>query len=277
MIQNDQTKSGAAHGIKNGLQGKIAVITGSTSGIGLGMAQAFAAGGASILLNGFGNRAENEAIAAKISADFDVKTLFSPADMSKPSEIAEMIDAANQAFGRIDIMVNNAGIQHVEAIETFPPEKWDAIIAINLTAAFHTTRAVIPQMKARRWGRIINVASAHALVASPFKSAYVAAKHGVLGFTKTAALECAEFGITVNAICPGYVLTPLVQKQIPETAKARGITETQVINDVILHAQPTHEFVTTEQLGAVAVFLCTDAAKSITGVALPVDGGWTAQ
>ena len=277
MMQNDQTKSGAAHGIKNRLQGKIAVITGSTSGIGLGMAQAFAAGGASILLNGFGNRAENEAIAAKISADFDVKTLFSPADMSKPSEIAEMIDAANQAFGRIDIMVNNAGIQHVEAIETFPPEKWDAIIAINLTAAFHTTRAVIPQMKARRWGRIINVASAHALVASPFKSAYVAAKHGVLGFTKTAALECAEFGITVNAICPGYVLTPLVQKQIPETAKARGITETQVINDVLLHAQPTHEFVTTEQLGAVAVFLCTDAAKSITGVALPVDGGWTAQ
>ena len=277
MMQNDQTKSGAAHGIKNRLQGKIAVITGSTSGIGLGMAQAFAAGGASILLNGFGNRAENEANAAKISADFDVKTLFSPADMSKPSEIAEMIDAANQAFGRIDIMVNNAGIQHVEAIETFPPEKWDAIIAINLTAAFHTTRAVIPQMKARRWGRIINVASAHALVASPFKSAYVAAKHGVLGFTKTAALECAEFGITVNAICPGYVLTPLVQKQIPETAKARGITETQVINDVLLHAQPTHEFVTTEQLGAVAVFLCTDAAKSITGVALPVDGGWTAQ
>ena len=177
----------------------------------------------------------------------------------------------------VDVLVNNAGIQHVEAIETFPPEKWDAIIAINLSSAFHATRAVVPEMKARKWGRIINVASAHGLVASPFKSAYVAAKHGIVGLTKTVALETAEYGITVNAICPGYVLTPLVQKQIPETARARGITEEQVIRDVLLHAQPTRQFVTTEQLGALAVFLCTEAAASMTGTALPVEGGWTAQ
>lgn len=188
-----------------------------------------------------------------------------------------MVAAAQQAFGHIDVLVNNAGIQHVEAIETFPPAKWDAIIAINLSSAFHSIRAVVPEMKARKWGRIVNVASAHALVASPFKSAYVAAKHGLLGLTKTVALETAEHGITVNAICPGYVLTPLVERQIPETAKARGLTEEQVVRDVLLHAQPTRRFVTTAELGALAVFLCTSGGASITGTALPVEGGWTAQ
>ena len=188
-----------------------------------------------------------------------------------------MVEDARRISGSVDVLVNNAGIQHVEAIETFPPAKWDAIIAINLSSAFHGIRAVVPGMKERRWGRIINIASAHALVASPFKSAYVAAKHGLLGLTKTVALETAEHGITANAICPGYVLTPLVEKQIPETAKARGITEDQVIRDVLLHAQPTRQFVTTEQLGALSVFLCTQAAASITGAALPVEGGWTAQ
>ncbi len=202
---------------------------------------------------------------------------YSPADMSKPDEISAMVEDARKIAGSVDVLVNNAGIQHVEAIETFPPAKWDAIIAINLSSAFHGIRAVVPGMKERRWGRIINIASAHALVASPFKSAYVAAKHGLLGLTKTVALETAEHGITANAICPGYVLTPLVEKQIPETAKARGITEDQVIRDVLLHAQPTRQFVTTEQLGALSVFLCTQAAASITGAALPVEGGWTAQ
>ena len=259
------------------LTGKTAIVTGSTSGIGLGIAQAFAAAGMNVMLNGFGDKAQNDAICAEVAKSYGVKTAYSPADMSKPAEIAAMMASARETFGQIDVMVNNAGIQHVEAIETFPPEKWDAIIAINLSSAFHTTRAVIGEMKARRWGRIINIASAHALVASPFKSAYVAAKHGIAGLTKTVALETAEHGITVNAICPGYVLTPLVQKQIPETAKARGITEEQVIKDVLLHAQPTRQFVTTEQLGAVAVFLCTSAAASITGTAIPVEGGWTAQ
>ena len=188
-----------------------------------------------------------------------------------------MVAAAEKAFGQVDALVNNAGIQHVEAVETFPIEKWNAIIAINLSSAFHATAAAVPGMKKRGFGRIINLASAHALVASPFKSAYVAAKHGVLGLTKTVALETAEHGITVNAICPGYVLTPLVEKQIPDTAKARNITEEEVVRDVLLKAQPTHKFVTTEQLGALAVFLCTGAAASITGAALPVDGGWTAQ
>jgi 3-hydroxybutyrate dehydrogenase len=197
--------------------------------------------------------------------------------MTKPADIAQMVADATSAFGKVDVLVNNAGIQHVEAIETFPIAKWDAIIAIDLSSAFHSIRAALPQMKQRKWGRIINIASAHGLVASPFKSAYVAAKHGVLGLTKTVALETAEHGVTANAICPGYVLTPLVQKQIPETAKARGLTEEQVIKDVLLHAQPTRQFVTTAQIGALAVFLCSDAAASITGTALPVEGGWTAQ
>ena len=259
------------------LAGKTAIVTGSTSGIGLGIARAFAAAGMNIVLNGFGDKAEVEAIRTELAKSYDVKIAYSAADMSKPDEITAMVGDAHIAFGKVDVLVNNAGIQHVEAIETFPVAKWDAIIAINLSSAFHATRAVIPEMKARKWGRIINIASAHGLVASPFKSAYVAAKHGIVGLTKTAALETAEHGITVNAICPGYVLTPLVQKQIPETAKARGLTEEQVIKDVLLYAQPTRQFVTTEQLGALAVFLCTQAAGSMTGTALPVEGGWTAQ
>ena len=259
------------------LAGRVAIVTGSTSGIGLGIARAFAAQGMPVMLNGFGDKTQIAAIRDDIGSTFEVETAYSAADMSKPADIARMVEDAAKMLGEVDVLVNNAGIQHVEAIETFPAEKWDAIIAINLSSAFHATKAVIPGMKARKWGRIINVASAHALVASPFKSAYVAAKHGVLGLTKTVALEVAEHGITANAICPGYVLTPLVQRQIPETAKARGITEEAVIRDVLLHAQPTRQFVTTEQLGALAVFLCGYAAASITGTALPVEGGWTAQ
>lgn len=258
------------------LAGRVAIITGSTSGIGLGIARTFAAAGMNVMLNGFGDAAEIARTRAEFSDSFGTRTAYSPADMTKPDDIVGMVEATRSAFGQVDVLVNNAGIQHVEAVETFPVAKWDAIIAINLSSAFHATRAVVPEMKARKWGRIINVASAHALVASPFKSAYVAAKHGILGFTKTVALETAEDGITVNAICPGYVLTPLVQKQIPETAKARGISEEAVIRDVLLHAQPTRQFVTTEQLGALAVFLCTNSAASMTGTALPVDGGWTA-
>lgn len=259
------------------LAGRSAIVTGSTSGIGLGIARAFAASGMSVMLNGFGDAAAIETLRADLAAEFGTKVSYSPADMAKPAEIAGMVEQANRELGQVDVLVNNAGIQHVEAIETFPAAKWDAIIAIDLSSAFHGMRAVIGAMKARRWGRIINIASAHALVASPFKSAYVAAKHGLYGLTKTVALETAEFGITANAICPGYVLTPLVQKQIPETALARGISEEQVIRDVLLDAQPTRKFVTTEQIGAVAVFLCSEAAASITGTALPVDGGWTAQ
>lgn len=259
------------------LCGKTALITGSTSGIGLGIAKSLARAGMNIVLNGFGAPSGIEAIRAELANSFEVDAIYAPADMSKPDEIADMIAAAQRAFGFVDVLVNNAGIQHVEPIETFPQERWDAILSINLSSAFHTTRAVIPGMKARRAGRIINVASAHGLVASPFKSAYVAAKHGLIGLTKTVALETAEHGITVNAICPGYVLTPLVERQIPQTAAARGLSEEQVIRDVLLHAQPTRQFVSTEQLGALAVFLCTAAAASITGAALPVEGGWTAQ
>jgi len=259
------------------LGGKVAIVTGSTSGIGLGIARAFAAAGMHVMLNGFTDQPAAEAIRTDIEETFSVKAAFSAADMSEPADIARMIEMAHSSLGPVDVLVNNAGIQHVEAIETFPTEKWDAIIAVNLSSSFHTIRTVVPEMKTRGFGRIINVASAHALVASPFKVAYVAAKHGLLGLTKTVALETAEHGITVNAICPGYVLTPLVQKQIPETAKARGITEEQVIRDVLLQAQPTRQFVTTEQIGALAVFLCTGAAASITGTALPIEGGWTAQ
>jgi 3-hydroxybutyrate dehydrogenase len=259
------------------LAGKTAIVTGSTSGIGLGIARAFAAAGMNVMFNGFGNASEIESTRAELETAFSVKAVYSAADMSEPAEITAMVDEARNVFGQVDVLVNNAGIQHVESIETFPAAKWDAIIAIDLSSAFHTMRAVVPEMKARRWGRIINIASAHALVASPFKSAYVAAKHGLLGLTKTVALETAEHGITVNAICPGYVLTPLVEKQIPETAKARGITEEEVVKTVLLHAQPTRQFVTVEQVGALCVFLCTDAAASITGAALPIEGGWTAQ
>jgi len=261
----------------NELAGKTAIVTGSTSGIGLGIAQAFAMTGMHVMLNGFGDKTEIQKIRADMEEVYGVKTAYSAANMSKPEDIVRMVEDTRKLLGKVDVLVNNAGIQHVEAIETFPVAKWDAIIAIDLSSTFHAMRAVVPEMKARKWGRIINIASAHGLVASPFKSAYVAAKHGVLGLTKTVALETAEHGITVNAICPGYVLTPLVQKQIPETAKARGITEEQVVKDVLLHAQPTRQFVTTQQIGALAVFLSSDAAASMTGTALPIDGGWTAQ
>ena len=259
------------------LAGKTAIVTGSTSGIGLGIAHAFAEAGMHVMLNGFGDKAEIEKTRMDLEESCHIKTAYSAADMLKPADIVAMVEDAHKLLGKVDVLVNNAGIQHVEAIETFPIAKWDAIIAIDLSSAFHAMRAVVPEMKARRWGRIINIASAHGLVASPFKSAYVAAKHGLLGLTKTVALETAEHGITVNAICPGYVLTPLVQKQIPETAKARGISEEQVVRDVLLHAQPTRRFVTTEQIGALALFLCSDAAASMTGTALPIEGGWTAQ
>jgi 3-hydroxybutyrate dehydrogenase len=259
------------------LAGKAAIVTGSTSGIGLGIARAFAEAGMNVMLNGFGNAEEIDKTRRELEKTFGITAAYSAADMSKPDAIVQMVEDTRQALGKVDVLVNNAGIQHVEAIEMFPVAKWDAIIAINLSSAFHAIRAVVPEMKSRKWGRIINIASAHGLVASPFKSAYVAAKHGLLGLTKTVALETAEYGITVNAVCPGYVLTPLVQNQIPETAKARGISEEEVVRDVLLHAQPTRQFVTTEQIGALTVFLCTDAGASITGTALPVDGGWTAQ
>lgn len=258
------------------LKGKVAVVTGSTSGIGLAVARALAKEGANVQINGFGDAAMIEKERAGIEREFGVRALYSAADMSKPSEIAAMVAAAENAFGSVDILVNNAGVQYVSPIEDFPVEKWDQIIAINLSAAFHGMRAVVPGMKKRRWGRIISTASAHSIVASPFKSAYVSAKHGIAGLTKTIALETASFGITVNCISPGYVWTPLVEKQIPDTMKARGLTKEQVINDVLLAAQPTKEFVTVEQVGAIAVFLCSDAAKNITGANISVDGGWTA-
>ncbi len=259
------------------LHGKNAIVTGSTSGIGLGLAEAFARSGANVMINGLGDAKEIEVIRARLEQDHGVKVLYSPANMMNPNDIVGMVETSCEVFGAVDVLVNNAGIQHVAPVETFPPEKWDAIIAINLSAAFHGIRAVIPGMKERRFGRIINIASAHALVASPFKSAYVAAKHGIAGLTKTVALEVAEHGITVNAIAPGYVLTPLVEAQIPDTAKSRDISEEEVKRDVLLAAQPTKQFVTVEQLGELAVFLCGDAASSITGTILPVDGGWTAQ
>jgi 3-hydroxybutyrate dehydrogenase len=259
------------------LLGRSAIVTGSTSGIGLGIARAFAACGMNVLLNGFGDRAAIDLTVDELKDTYSVRIAYSGADMSRPDDIARMVDETTETFGAVDVLVNNAGIQHVEAVETFPIEKWNAIIAINLSAAFHTIRAAVSGMKTRRFGRIINVASAHALVASPFKSAYVSSKHGIVGLTKTVALETAEYGITVNAICPGYVLTPLVEKQIPETAKARGLTEEQVVRDVLLHAQPTRQFVTTDEIGALAVFLCSNAARSITGAAIPIEGGWTAQ
>ncbi|MBI3375380.1 MAG: 3-hydroxybutyrate dehydrogenase [Betaproteobacteria bacterium] len=258
------------------LKGKTALVTGSTSGIGQGVAEALAARGANVILNGFGPADEVERLRAKIASEHGVEARYAAADMSEPEAIESMMRRAIGEFGAVDVLVNNAGIQFVSPIEDFPAGKWDAIIAINLTAAFHTIRHAVAPMKQRRWGRIINIASAHALVASPFKSAYVAAKHGIAGLTKTVALEVAEHGITVNAICPGYVLTPLVEKQIPDTAKARGITAEQVVNDVLLAAQPTKQFVTVNQVAATAVFLASEDAASLTGVILPIDGGWTA-
>jgi 3-hydroxybutyrate dehydrogenase len=259
------------------LKGKSAVVTGSTSGIGLAIARALAAQGANVLINGFGEKTAIETERAGIEKDFGVKAIYSAADMSKPPEIAAMIKTAEQTLGSVDVLVNNAGIQHVAPIEEFPVDKWDMIIAINLTAAFHTIRTAVPGMKARKWGRIINTASAHSLVASPFKAAYVTAKHGLLGLTKTVALEMATFGTTANCISPGYVWTPLVEKQIPDTMKARNLTKEQVKNDVLLAAQPTKQFVTVEQVAALAVFLASDAAAQITGANISIDGGWTAQ
>ncbi|WP_067224198.1 3-hydroxybutyrate dehydrogenase [Stappia indica] len=259
------------------LSNKSALVTGSTSGIGLAIARIYAANGANVTINGFGEAEAIEKERAGIESEFGVKCRYSSADMTKPDEIAAMVAEAEAAFGSLDILVNNAGIQHVSPVEEFPIEKWDAIIAINLSSAFHTTRAAVPGMKARGWGRIINTGSAHALVASPFKSAYVAAKHGIAGFTKTIALEVAQCGITVNAICPGYVWTPLVERQIPDTMKARGMTEEQVKRDVLLAAQPTKEFVTVEQVASLALYLAGDQATSITGTMLQMDGGWVAQ
>jgi 3-hydroxybutyrate dehydrogenase len=259
------------------LQGKSALVTGSTSGIGLAIARALAAQGANITINGFGDKAAIEKERSGIESDFKVKAIYSPADMSKPSEIADMVRTSAKTFGSLDVLVNNAGIQFVSPIEEFPVEKWDQIIGINLSSAFHTIRAAVPGMKARKWGRIINTASAHSLVASPFKVAYVSAKHGLAGLTKTVALEVATFGVTCNCISPGYVWTPLVEKQIPDTAKARGLTEEQVKRDALLAAQPTKEFVTVEEVADLAVYLCSDAAKSITGANLSIDGGWTAE
>ncbi len=258
------------------LKTRNAIVTGSTSGIGLAIARAFAEQGANVVINGFGEAAAIEAERSKIENDFGVKSIYSPADLTKPDQIGAMVSEAEAAFGSVDILVNNAGIQHVDPIEKFPPEMWDKIIALNLSAAFHAMAAVIPGMKARKWGRIISTASAHSKVASPFKSAYVSAKHGIDGLTKTAALELATFGVTVNCISPGYVWTPLVEKQIPDTMKARNLTRDQVIHDVLLAAQPTKEFVTVDQVAALAAFLCTDAASQITGANLSIDGGWTA-
>lgn len=258
------------------MAGKSAVITGSTSGIGLAVARAFAENGVNVMLNGLGDADEVEAIRARLAADHGVTVLYSGADMTQPRQIADMIAEAEEAFDTVDILVNNAGIQHVSPVDEFPIERWDAIVAINLSAAFHTIRAALPGMKRKGWGRIINTASAHALVASPYKSAYVAAKHGIAGLTKSVALEVAEAGITVNAICPGYVWTRLVENQIPDTAKARGMTEEEVKRTVLLAQQPNKRFISVEEIAGVAVFLASDAAASITGTMLPIDGGWTA-
>lgn len=259
------------------LKDKNALVTGSSSGIGLGIAKDFAEAGMNVLMNGIEPADEVESERAGIEREFGITALYRQADMSKPEQVRALVEHGESSFGRLDVLVNNAGIQHVAPVDEFPDATWDAIIAINMSAAFHTIKAALPGMKQRGWGRIINIASAHGLVASPYKSAYVAAKHGVLGITKTVALEVAEAGITVNAICPGYVWTPLVAGQVPDTAKARGMSEQEVIEEVILHAQPTKQFVTIEQVAGLARYLCSDAASAITGTPLSMDGGWTAQ
>lgn len=259
-----------------GLRGHAAVVTGSTSGIGLALAEALAGEGVNVMLNGLGDMAAIERTRTALAAKHGVEVLYHAADMTRPAEIADLIACAHREFGRLDILVANAGVQHVAPVESFPTDKWDQIIAINLTSAFHAARAAVPLMKAAGRGRIVNIASAHGLVASPFKSAYVAAKHGVLGFTKALALEVAREGVTCNAICPGYVKTTLVEAQIADQARARGISEEQVVSDVILAAQPTRRFVTTDQIAGLLLYLVSDAGASVNGAALAVDGGWTA-
>lgn len=259
------------------LHHKTAVVTGSTSGIGLGIARALAAQGANLMLNGFGDPTEIEKLRADIATQSGVQVAHHAADVSQPEQVRDLITAAEAEFGSVDILVNNAGIQHVSPVDEFPEEKWTAIQNIILNSSFHAIKAALPGMKTRQWGRIINLVSAHGLVASPFKSAYVTAKHGQIGLTKTVAIEVAETGITCNAICPGYVRTPLVEGQIEAQSKAHNLPREQVIRDVILAAQPTKRFVEIEEVAALAVYLCSDAAKSITGTALPIDGGWTAR
>ena len=271
-IAMTERKPAAAQSLKD----KVSLITGSTSGIGLGIARALADAGSDVVLNGFGKPEEIEAVQGGVAKDFGVRVSYSGADMSNPESIAEMMATALRKFGRLDVLVNNAGIQHVAPLHEFPPAKWDAIIAINLSSAFHTTRLALPSMIFNKWGRIINIASAHGLVGSAYKSAYVAAKHGMLGLTKVTALETAEQGITCNAICPGYVYTPLVEAQIEGQAKEHGIAREQVIREVLLAQQPNKRFATVDELGAFAVFLASDAAASITGTSIAVDGGWTA-
>ena len=266
----------ARFGSTRPLRGKVSLVTGSTSGIGFGIARALAEAGSTIVLNGFGTEAEIAEVRTSFEVDFGVAATYSPADMMQPQAISQMVAAVVEEHGRLDILVNNAGIQHVAPIDQFPLQKWDAIIAINLSSAFHTIKAALPIMRRNGFGRILNIASAHGLVGSPFKAAYVAAKHGIVGLTKVVALETAEEGITCNAVCPGYVYTPLVEAQIEGQAKSHNIPREQVIRDVLLAQQPNKRFATTQELGALAVFLACPAAASITGIALPVDGGWTA-
>jgi 3-hydroxybutyrate dehydrogenase len=259
------------------LKGKTAIVTGSTSGIGLGIARALGGAGTNLMINGFGDAAQIETLRAGLAKEFGVKVAYNGADMSKPDQIHAMVRAAVEELGSVDILVNNAGIQHTAPVESFPPDRWDAVIAINLSSAFHATQAALPGMKTRNWGRIVNIASTHGLIASVEKSAYVAAKHGVLGLTKTVALEMAKTGITCNAICPGWVLTPLVQKQIDARAEREGIAVEQAKRNLLAEKQPSGEFATPEQIGALCVFLCSEAAAQIRGAAMPVDGGWLAQ
>ena len=259
------------------LAGKSAIVTGSTSGIGLGIAEALATAGARVMLNGFGDAATIDSVRARVERAGGARVAYSPADMSKPAEITGMIEMATELFGQVDVLVNNAGIFAGAPIESTPPEKWDAQLAINLSSAFHAIRAALPGMKSRGFGRIVNIASALGLVGAPYLSAYTASKHGVVGLTKTVALEAAEHGVTVNTICPGYVLTPLIEREIRETARAKGVSEEQVAREFLRHSQPTGRYVTTGQIGALVVFLCSPAAASITAAAISIDGGWTAQ